>query len=115
MRRPLGDGVCVSGDTGAVECMATASNAWSDASGVEPVTGTFLVRFDDDWIAAVDAQPQFSAQWSPMVFEPCAEWVQMNHPDDAEVMWGSEEDVNPVILALFAANTERFAAAQRAG
>ena len=41
--------------------------------------------------------------------------AKFGHPDDAEVMWGSDEDVNPEILALFATNTERFVADQQAG
>lgn len=106
---------CVSGDTGAVECTASASDAWSDASGVEPVTGTFLVRFDDVGIATVDPQPQCGAQWSTMVFEPIFAWVRTTHPDDADVMWGSEEDVNAEILALFAAKHRTLCRRSAAG
>ena len=105
---------CTVGATDMVECTATAANAWSDALGVEPVTGTFLVRFGDDGIGAVeDLANSFYGQWSPRVFEPFAAWVRANHREDAVVMFDFGEDVNSEILDLYANNTERFVEAQR--
>ena len=102
------------GATERVECTATATNAWSDALGIEPITGTFLVRFGDDGIAAVGDQfASFGQQWRPMVFEVFAEWVEANHPDDAQVMFNFVVDVNPEILGLYEVNTERFVEAHQ--
>jgi hypothetical protein len=104
---------CAKGDAGAVECTAAASNAWSDALGVEPVTGTFVVSIGDDGILTVNEQSvSFSSQWSPMVFEVFQRWVRSNHPDDARVMFDLGVDVTPEILALYEVNTERFVDAQ---
>lgn len=68
-------GDCVAGATArTVECTMTPSNAWSNALGVEPVSGTFLVRFGDSGIVAVDDYlDSFVSQWSPMVFEVFSE------------------------------------------
>jgi hypothetical protein len=107
---------CVEGDAGSVECTATASNAWSEALDVDPVTGTFVVQFSEDGITGVvDEGESFLNQWSPMVFEVFAGWVERNHPEDAEVMFNFEVDVNPEILKLYEVNTDRFVKAQQGG
>lgn len=104
------------GATEMVECTATATNAWSDALGIEPVTGTFRVRFGDNGIGAVDnLADSFIRQWSPRAFEPFAAWVRDNHPDDASVMFDLDEDVNSQIVELYATNTDRFVDAQQVG
>jgi hypothetical protein len=106
-------GECVEGDAGSVECTATASNAWSEAMGVDPVTGTFVVQFGEDGITEViDKDGSFEDQWVARVFEVFADWVSTNHPDDAEVMFDFEVDVNPEILNLYEVNTDRFVRAQ---
>lgn len=105
---------CVMGDTGFVECTANGSNAWSDALGIEPVPGTFRVRFDDEGIVLVDdVFPSFESEWVRTVFSEFAEWVQANHPEDADVMFNLNDDVNPEILGLYEVNTERFVDAQQ--
>lgn len=107
---------CVEGDSGEVECVATARNAWSDALGVEPVTGTFLVRFGENGITEVaDKADSFFSQWSPMVFSFFADWVATNHPADADVMFDFSVEVNPEILNLYQLNTSRFVEAQQTG
>jgi hypothetical protein len=53
---------CVEGDAGSVECTATASNAWSEALDVDPVTGEFVVQFSEDGITGVvDKGESFSS------------------------------------------------------
>ena len=100
---------CAPGNTGAVECTASASDAWSEALGVEPITGTFLVRFSDEGIIDVGDQfDSFASQWSPRVFGVFAEWVEANHAEDARLMFDFEVDAGPEVLALYETNTERF-------
>ena len=107
---------CVEGDAGSVECTATASNAWSEALDVDPVTGEFVVQFSEDGITrVVDKGESFSSQWIPTVFEVFAGWVERNHPNDAEVMFDFEVDVNPEILNLYEVNTDRFVKARQGG
>jgi hypothetical protein len=105
---------CVEGDTGTVECTATARNAWSDALEVEPVPGTFVVRFGEKGITEiVDKADSFLNQWSPQVFEVFAGWVETNHPEDFALIWG-ESDLNPSeILDLYETNTKRFVEAHQ--
>ena len=104
---------CVEGDTGTVECTATARNAWSDALEVEPVPGTFVVRFGEGGITeVVDQANSFLNQWSPLVFEVFASWVDTNHPEDAEIMFDFSVELNPEILDLYETNTNRFVEAQ---
>ena len=105
---------CVEGDTGTVKCTATARNAWSDALEVEPVPGTFVVRFGENGISQiVDEADSFASQWSALVFEVFAGWVFTNHPEDAAIMFDFSVDVNPEILDLFETNTNRFVEAQQ--
>jgi hypothetical protein len=49
------------------------------------------------------------------VFGAFAEWVEINHPDDAKVMFDFDMDVDSEILAFYEVNTERFVEAQRGG
>jgi hypothetical protein len=105
---------CVENEGGGVECRAAAHNAWSDALGVEPVTGTFVLTVGDDGISGiVDESDSFISQWSPMVFEVFANWVAANHPEDAEIMFDFSVDANQQILDLYEVNTERFVEAQK--
>ncbi len=106
---------CVEGEE-TVECRAAAHNAWSDALGVEPVTGTFVLTVGEDGITGiVDESDSFISQWSPMVFEVFANWVAANHPEDAEIMFDFSVDANQQILDLYEVNTERFVEAQESG
>lgn len=106
---------CSDRDDGTARCSATASNAWSEALGVEPVTGIFIVRFGENGIIEVEDQVRnFGAQWSPQVFEVFVRWVSDNHPDDAAIMFDFTVDVNPEILSLYEVNTVRFVEAQQA-
>ena len=108
---------CSEGADGIVECTASARNDWSDAIGVEPISGAFLVRVEETGIIYVTSAglPSFREQWVPQVFNVFAGWVGRNHPDDANIMWNSSEDVTPEILDLFRVNTDRFVEAQRGG
>lgn len=105
---------CLTSDAGAVECTVSASNAWSEALGLEPITGTFVVSYGDEGIRAVQDQSRsFSSQWLPMVYFVFEEWVQTNHPEDAQVMFNFGVDLNPEMLAMYKLNTERFVEAQQ--
>ena len=105
---------CVMNDAGLVECTASASNAWSEALGLEPITGTFVVRFGDDGITALEEKSRsFSSQWLPMVFNVYRDWVRTNQPEDAQVMFNFAVDLNPEMLAMYERNTERFVEAQQ--
>jgi len=104
---------CVEGDTGTVECTATARNAWSDALGVEPVPGVFVVRFGENGITEIgDKAELFGNKWSAQVFRVFAGWVETNHPEDFAIMFDFSVDVNPQILDLYETNTNRFVEAQ---
>lgn len=106
---------CTEGGTHTVVCSANARNRWSEALGVQPVTGDFTVWFGDDGIlAVVDRRHSFVSQWSPMVFSVFAQWVEKNHPEDAQIMF-SDTDVNPEILGLYELNTTRFVEAHEGG
>lgn len=106
---------CSEGGTQTVECAANARNRWSEALGVEPVTGTFTVWFGTEGILdIVDKRDSFVSQWGPMVFGIFAQWVDKNHPEDARVMF-SDIDVNPEILGLYELNTTRFVEAHGGG
>lgn len=95
-------------------CFATARNAWSDALGVEPVTGEFRLRLIDGVIISVELwTDSFVSQWGPQVFEVFVRWVEANHPEEAAIMF-SENPIDDEILELYRVNTERFVAAQTA-
>ena len=105
---------CVDTNDTTAECTATARNSWSDALGVEPISGTFIVRFGDDGITDVtDKSDLFIGQWSPQVFGVFAQWVAENHPNDEAVMFDFAVDINPEILSLYEVNTTRFVEAQQ--
>ncbi len=105
---------CSTSDAGAVECTVSASNAWSEALGLEPIIGTFDVRSGDDGILTVEDQSRsFSSQWLPMVYFVFEEWVQTNHPEDAQLMFNFGVDLNPEILDMYRLNTERFVEAHQ--
>ena len=104
---------CDAAGAATVDCDATARNRWSDALGVDPVTGTFTLWFGEDGIVSiVDKNDSFVSQWGPMVFAVFARWVDENHPEDARIMFG-DDDVNPEILGLYATNSDRFVEAQQ--
>lgn len=95
-------------------CTAGASNAWSQAIGLPPITGTFVVVVGEDGVTSVaDAEESFVSQWGPLVFSPFSDWVATNHPDEAETMFGTPGDVTPEIIDLYRVNTERFVDAPR--
>lgn len=104
---------CEEAMRGPVLCTVKASNAWSDALGVDPVEGTFEMWFSEDGISAItDEDEQFIDKWSPLVFGEFANWVATNHPADADVMFDFSADVNGEILDLYRINSERFVAAR---
>lgn len=106
---------CVEIDARSVECIAHARNVWSDALGIEPVEGAFVLVFAEDGISQIaDQGVPFIERWGP-VFGTFANWVEANHPDDADVMFNFSVDVNDEILDLYRVNTERFAEAQGEG
>lgn len=100
---------CVEFNDDFVRCTASASNLWSEALEVEPVIGKFLVQFSENGITGVeDRNLVFLAWWSPQVFEKFADWVAMNHPDDATIMFDFGLETNQEILDLYELNTARF-------
>jgi hypothetical protein len=105
---------CVMSDAGVVECTASASNAWSEALGLEPVPGTFVVRYGDGGITTVkDQSASISSQWLPNVYRVFERWVQEHYPEDAQSMFNLSVGVDPEILAMYELNTERFVEAQQ--
>ncbi len=104
---------CVDIDDRSASCTATASNAWTEALGVEPVSGVYSVRFSENGIIDVSPGTDFLAQWGPQVFEVFLDWVTENHPDDAAIMFDFRVDTNPEILSLYEINTARFVEAQQ--
>lgn len=105
---------CVDTNETTAECTASARNSWSDVLGVEPVSGTFIVRFGDGGITDVDDKfATFLGQWSPQVFEIFADWVTENRPDEAAIMFDFDVEINSEILGLYEQNTTRFVEAQQ--
>ncbi len=98
---------CVEIDVQFVKCLASASNTWSEALSVEPISGEFLVRFSGDEIIAVETDGD-SFLWSPKVFEKFATWVAENHPDEAAIMFDLKVEMDQEILDLYEINTVRF-------
>lgn len=104
---------CVESTDITADCTATARNTWSDALGVEPITGMFVVRFGDQGIIDVgDKFSSFIDQWSVQVFGVFRDWVSESHPEDAAIMFEFDVDINPEILRLYELNTNRFVDAQ---
>lgn len=109
-------GECVMDDQGLVRCTATASNAWSDTLGVDPITGEFRVEVSDEGITKVaDWMGSFRSPYSRDVYVPFSSWVRQHHPEDAAAMWNYSEDVDAEGLALFEVNTQRFVDAHEDG
>ena len=78
-----------------IRCTASASNTWTGALGVEPISGNFLVVFNDDGITnVIEELNSFRSQWTPQVFKVFANWVEANHPDDAAIMFEADTDIN---------------------
>jgi hypothetical protein len=99
---------CIETAEGEIECTVFGRNAWSDALGVEPVIGTFVMEVGEDGITEIaEKDESFTSQWLPLAFDVFAIWVWANHPADAAVMF-TDGDVNPEILDLYEINTERF-------
>ena len=106
---------CIETAEGAVECAVTGRNAWSDALGVAPVAGTYIMNISESGITdIVEKRESFRNQWLPQVYDIFNKWVVDNHPADAPIMW-SESDITPEVLELFEINTERFVEAQTEG
>lgn len=94
-------------------CTVSASNTWSDALGQEPISATFAVQLNDDGVVNVDdVSNAFFGRWFPEVGDQFKAWVEINHPDDAEVMFGRDTAAHPEILKLYEVNTTRFVEAQ---
>lgn len=107
---------CIETREGAVECSVSARNAWTDALGEEPVTGTYIMEIGENGITAmVDKDEGFGRQWSEVSFGVFADWVERNNPRDAAIMFDFDVDVSPEILELYETNTERFVDAQTGG
>lgn len=101
--------VCTRVEDRSVECVVSATNAWSDAIGLGPVVGTYVLEFSEQGIVGIiDKANGFADRWGSQVFTPFAEWVQENHPSEASVMFAFENDVTPQILDLYEVNTQRF-------
>lgn len=99
---------CVETTAGNIECTVTGRNAWSDAIGVEPVTGVYFMDHGPSGITnIVENRDSFSRQWIPDVFDIFARWVEIHHPEDAPIMW-NDADITTEGLELFRANTARF-------
>ena len=106
---------CIETAESEIECTVSGRNDWSDALGLEPITGTFVMEIGPSGITEViDKDESFTSQWLPLAFDVFADWVETNHPADAAVMW-TDDDVSPEVLELFALNTERFVQAQSNG
>ncbi|MFV2039208.1 MAG: hypothetical protein ACC660_03095 [Acidimicrobiales bacterium] len=103
-----------SGKVGEVTCTYTMQNAWSQALGVGPFSGS---RFDfvivGGEIRELTHTFDFS-EFSPQVWEVMLAWVRDNHPDDVATMYDftGSDDVprkTPEAVALWEAYTLEFA------
>ncbi len=101
-----------------VTCTYTMQNAWSQALGVGPFTGSsFDFVIADGQIEQISHDFDFS-RFSPQVWEVLKAWVRSNHPDDFDVMFdlSGANDVpikTPEAVALWEQHTIEFVASPR--
>ena len=96
-----------------VSCTYTMQNAWSQALGVGPFTGSnFTFVIADGQIQQITHVFNFS-QFSPQVYEVFLDWLTATHPNDEDVMFNSSSgnfNVTPESIALFEHHTIEFVA-----
>lgn len=94
-----------------VNCTYTMENAWSQALGVGPFTGSsFEFVIADGQIQQIRHSFD-SSQFSPQVFDVFLEWLTDAYPNDVDVMWDSSSGnalLTPEALALFEQHTTEF-------
>jgi hypothetical protein len=81
-----------------VVCVFTQANMWSDAAGVDPVTGQVSMTVENGEIT--DLNQTENRSWFTLVTDPFYEYVLENHPDDAALLWPTDstgEGVEPVL------------------
>jgi hypothetical protein len=100
-----------------VSCSYVLDNAWTTALGVGPYTGS---RFDfviaDGLIHRVTHHFDIS-RFEPEAFSVWIAWLEGNHPDDLDVMYGPDEsgpNLTPAGLALFEQRVPEFVAVSTA-
>jgi hypothetical protein len=104
--------------TARVRCTYTMDNAWSQALGVGPFTGSsFTFVIADGQIQQITHYFDFNL-FSPQVFEVWVAWLTDNHPADVDAMYdfsGAEPIVHstPEALALQEQYTNEFVESQR--
>lgn len=93
-----------------VTCTYTMENAWSQAIGVGPFTGSSF-----DFVVADGQIQQIAHHFNYTVFEPqvyavFGRWLTATYPNDVEVMFNSNATfrLTPESVALFEAHTTEF-------
>ena len=100
-----------------VTCSYTMENAWSQALGVGPFTGsTFEFVIADGQIQQIIHYFDFNL-FAPQVFEVWVAWLNDTHPDDVDVMYDFTDGVatihsTPEALALQEQYTNEFVESQ---
>ena len=100
-----------------VSCTYTMANAWSQALGVGPFTGSsFDITIADGQIQQVTSNFNTSG-FSWQVWDVFTGWLRDTHPDDVDVMFervgGNDVPLkNPEAIALWAQHTTEFVASQ---
>ncbi len=102
-----------------VTCTYAMENAWSQALGVGPFTGSsFTFVIDEGVIQQITHYFDFNL-FSPQVFEVWVAWLTANHPDDLDTMYDLTGTVpivhsTPEALTLQEQYTDEFAAVRAA-
>jgi hypothetical protein len=96
-----------------VSCTYTMQNAWSEALGVGPFTGSnFTFVIADGQIQQVTHFFDFS-EFDPQVYAFFQAWLTATHPNDVGVMYdGGVFSLTPESIALFEDHTTEFAASR---
>ena len=96
-----------------VSCTYTMQNAWSEALGVGPFTGSnFRFVIADGQIQQVTHIFDVS-EFDPEVWAIFQEWLSATHPDDVGVMFDANSgnfSLTPEAIALFEQHTTEFVA-----
>lgn len=94
-----------------VSCTYTMQNAWSEALGVGPFTGSnYRFVIADGQIQQITNIVDFS-EFDPQVFAVFQDWLTATHPDDVDVMFNSSGvRLTPEAIALFEQHTTEFVA-----
>lgn len=94
-----------------VSCTYTMQNAWSQALGVGPFTGSnFRFVIADGQIEQVLHIFRFST-FDPQVYTVFQDWLIATHPNDVGVMYDSDSanfNLTPEAIALFEQHTTEF-------